>query len=272
MMQQQPKQPSSAKMIDPLTAVGALLSLIALTALITYAALILPGKLAAAGGPPDRFRVAATQQAQQLGAASPTSPVTNEDTSQLAPDGTSGATSLAASQTPQPSPSPAGPTPTTNPFGDWPLRGDSDYWLSIPNISLEAPIVAFSPRDVEVDGVTTLRLPVPNSFSVSWDARTAPPGGPGNTVLSGHSNAYGGVFGDLDQLVVGAEIALWSDLGVFSYYVTSIQYVEEKGQPLEVRYQNAANWLGASADTRVTLITCWPQSDSSMRLIIIATR
>jgi LPXTG-site transpeptidase (sortase) family protein len=271
MMQKPRQQPPSARTIDPLTAAGTLLSLIAATALVTYMALTLPGKLAAAGGPPDRFREAATQQAQQLASTSPTAPSTGE-ASQTTPGGTSRAETLSITGTPAPSVTPPGPTPTTNPYGDWPLRGESEYWLTIPNIHLESPIVAFSPREVEVDGITTMRLPVPNSFAVSWDARSAAPGGPGNTVLSGHSNAYGGVFGDLDQLAIGAEVALWSDLGVFSYYVTSIQYIEEKGQPLEVRYQNAANWLGASADTRVTLITCWPQSDSSMRLIIVATR
>jgi LPXTG-site transpeptidase (sortase) family protein len=271
MMQKQPQQPPGARTIDPLTAAGALLSLIAATALVTYGALTLPGKLSAAGGPPDRFRNAATQQAQQIGSASPTAASAGEE-SEAGLEVITEAAAESITGTPAPSPTPPGPTPTTNPYGDWPLRDSSDYWLTIPNIHLEAPIVAFSPREVEVDGFTTMRLPVPNSFSVSWDARSAPPGGPGNTVLSGHSNAYGGVFGDLDQLVVGAEIAVWSDLGVFSYYITSIQYVEEKGQPLEVRFQNAANWLGASADTRVTLITCWPESDSSMRLIIVATR
>src|SRR5688572_29492863 len=164
MMQQPPQQPPTARTIDPLTAAGALLSLIAATALVTYAALIVPGKLTAAGGPPDRFRDAATQQAQQIAEASPTAASTGE-ASQIALDGTHVGEVPSITGTPSPSATPPGPTPTTNPYGDWPLRGDSEYWLTIPNIHLESPIVAFSPREVEVDGISTMRLPVPNSFS-----------------------------------------------------------------------------------------------------------
>jgi LPXTG-site transpeptidase (sortase) family protein len=277
MSQSNSPQRPEARVIDPLTAVGALLVIIAATALITYAVLILPGKLQASEGPPDRFLEAATQQVAQLSAATSTSTEAVEATQDNSTQSTLEATATPVIQLPgtggQGSAGGVRPTPTINPYGDWPLRGmDADYWLSIPAINLEAPIVAFSPRENEIDGVTVLRLPVPNSFAASWDARSAAPGSPGNTVISGHSNAYGGVFGDLDQLGIGAEIALWSELGVFSYYISSIQYVEEKDVPLHQRYENARIWLGPSADTRVTLITCWPESDSSMRLIIVANR
>lgn len=271
-----PQRPE-ARVIDPLTAVGALLAIIAATALITYAALILPGKLQASEGPPERFQEAATQQAAQLTVVTNTPTELIEATQDQATREAAVPTSTQPVELPnngsQSSEGGMRPTPTINPYGDWPLRGmDADYWLTIPAINLEAPIVAFSPRENEIDGVTVLRLPVPNSFATSWDARSAAPGGPGNTVISGHSNAYGGVFGDLDQLGIGAEIAVWSELGVFSYYVSSVQYVEEKDVPLPQRYENARVWLGPSADTRVTLITCWPESDSSMRLIVVANR
>src|SRR5688572_22397913 len=62
------KQRLSGRTIDPITATGALLALIAVTALITYAALTVPSKLIAAEGPPEEFRIAATQQAQRLAA------------------------------------------------------------------------------------------------------------------------------------------------------------------------------------------------------------
>jgi LPXTG-site transpeptidase (sortase) family protein len=267
-------QQRPSRTIDPYTAVGALLALIAGTALLTYAALTLPGKIAAAGGPPEEFLIAATRQAAPMVGATPTTTLTidgteSANTTPLTNPTNEGVSDAGQAQSPGMSYQPTG---TPNPFGDWPFTGDSDYWLTIQAINLQAPIIAFTPREKDIDGLTVLRLPVPNSFAVSWDARSAEPGDPGNTILSGHSNAYGGVFGDLDKLQVGNEVALWSKLGVFSYYVSSVQYIEEKDQPIEVRYQNAQTWLGQSADTRVTLITCWPQSDSSQRLIVVATR
>jgi LPXTG-site transpeptidase (sortase) family protein len=269
-----PQQRPGEAVIDPITAAGALLALIAGTALVTYGALTIPARIAVASGPPEAFRVAATQQAAQLGASTPTA-------AQEAPDNqgqplTSSAgdptqTSGVESSGPSTTLDPPTPFPTLNPYGDWPFSGDVDYWLSIPRIRVEAPVMAFSPWEREIDGVAVLRLPVPNSYAVSWDARSAEPGFGGNTVLSGHSNLYGGVFGDLDQLTYGDEVALWSPYGVFSYYVSLIEYIEENNQPLEVRFQNA-QWLYQTTDSRVTLITCWPRSDSTQRLIVVATR
>ncbi len=260
-------------MVDPITAAGALLALVAGTALITYGLLTVPGKLAAAAGPPDEFRLAATQQAGEQVTPSPGITSTAES-----PGGqvSGSASTPAASATAMPEANnavPPAPTSTSNPYGNWPLAAavDADYWLSIPAIHLEAPVIGFMPWEREVEGAMVLRLPVPNSFAVSWDMRSSEPGFGGNTVLTGHSNLYGGVFGDLDLLNFGDEVALWSPYGVFSYYVSQIEYIEDNNQPLEVRLQNA-QWLQQTADQRVTLITCWPNNNSTHRLLVIATR
>lgn len=275
---------SIPRVIDPLTAVGGLLALSAATALITYLALITPGQLAAANGPPEEFLIAATRQARQAQAlqreeGGPTTVTPEGDA------GIAGTPEAGGEERPAPTP-PGGATvapavsgapgrgsqPTPNPAGDWPLPEwvEVAYWLSIPALNLEAPIIALTPREVEENGVTVLRLPVPNSYSVAWDATSAEPGFPGNTILTGHNNLYGAVFGELHQLNYGAEIAVWSEYGVFSYYVSTIEYLEEKDQPFEVRYQNA-QWLNDTPDDRLTLITCWPRS-ATHRLIIVATR
>jgi sortase A len=263
------EQHPSPRTIDPVSAIGVLLILIASTALITYAILIVPVQVAAQSGPPDEFRVAATRQAQMSVGGTNT------------PDGEQ-PTSITSGQPTQGSP--ATPvlditldadqiTTTPNPAGDWPLPDwvEVAYWLSIPAIGLEAPIIALVPAEREVEGVPVTRLLVPNSFSVSWDMTSAEPGFAGNTILTGHHNVYGGVFGDLHLLDYGAEIAIWSEYGVFSYYVSVIEYLPEDDQPLEVRYQNA-QWLNNTPDDRVTLITCWPNSTSTHRLIVVGTR
>ncbi len=253
--------------LDPLTATGVLFILVAATALITYVLLIAPGRLSAASGPPEHLRAAATRQAAEIA---------------LTPQGTA----LSGTSTPMPVRSAAQPTspslivalsdqaaPTLSPAETWPLADHVEvrYWISIPSLGLEAPVIALAPREVDNDGLIVTRLPVPNSYSVAWDSTSAEPGFVGNTVMTGHNNLYGAVFGDLHTINYGAEVAIWSEYGVFSYYVAIIEYVEEKDQPLDVRARNA-QWLNDTVDDRLTLITCWPRQQGTHRLIVVATR
>lgn len=253
--------------IEPLTAAGVLLIAISVTALITYAALVLPSKIVAAGGPPDEFIAAATQQSRQATQA-PTPLNTDEDEASM-PEA---AEDSAAGESEESAIVPT-LTPTENPRGDWPLPENVqvDYWISIPNIGLEAPIIALSPREREIDGVVVERLPVPHSYSVAWDASSAEPGFVGNTIMTGHNNLYGGVLQNLQNVQLGWEIAIWSEFGVFSYYVSTIEYVEEDDVAVEQRMKNS-HWLAPTGDNRLTLITCWPNVQSTHRLIVVATR
>ncbi len=245
--------------------------LVSATALATYLAITVPPRLAAASGPPEAFRVAATQQAQIN--PLPATPTPQE----MQP---------AAAEAPLPAPL-AGPTPTLlvaipsvrltptapSPAGEGagPSRGDERYWISIPAIGLEAPVMAYSPRRRDVDGVPVWRMLVPNTFAVGWDSTSAEPGWAGNTVMAGHNNLFGAVFGDLEKLSGGEEIAVWSEYGVFSYTVSEIMLLEEDGQPYEVRMQNA-QWINDTPDDRLTLVTCWPRNTYTHRLIVVATR
>ncbi len=163
----------------------------------------------------------------------------------------------------------ATPAPPSEDTGFAPVEGD--YWLSIPSLDLEAPIIAYAPRVREVEGIPVNRMLVPNTYAVGWDQRSAEPGFTGNTVLAGHNNTFGAVFGELNQIQAGAEISVWSEYGVFTYTVRETMLLEEEGQPIEVRRQNA-QWLNDTADDRLTLITCWPRNSYTHRFIVVATR
>lgn len=273
---------SRSRRISPLTAAGWLIAAIAATGLVTYALLTVPARLSAVSGPPEAFRAAATQQAAAIaqgttepeaGGGAAGSPVETElPESALAtatplsgPTPTFRVAIPSATETPTPAPTPdsAGFT-----LPDW---IEPDYWLSIPVLDLEAPVVGYGLRVHDVDGIPVERLPVPNTFAVGWDATSAEPGFAGNTVMAGHNNLYGAVFAGLADLQVGDEIAVWSDYGVFSYHVSQTMLLEEKDQPLDVRLQNA-QWLADTTDDRLTLITCWPRETYTHRLIIVATR
>lgn len=265
----QTKRPA-VLMIDPISAAGLLLILVAGTALATYLILIVPGRVEAQAGPPEEFLAAATRQAAEAGDAV-------EALAQSAESSPTPSPGISAELTPTPVGNPVvAPTitPTENPYGDWPLADevDVDYWVSIPSIGLEAPVIALAPREREVDGRIVNRLPVPNSFSVAWDSTSTEPGFVGNTVMTGHNNLYGAVFSRLSEIQPGWEIAVWSEYGVFSYYVTETLLLEEDSQPLDFRIGNASTYMGPSGDDRLTLITCGPGRESTHRYIVIATR
>lgn len=243
---------------SPLTVIGLTLIGVALAGLVLLIAVTarLPEPIPT-GGPPPHLVAAATMAATM--AMTPSPPVLLPQPPQQPPAGW---------QTPAASDIPADwITPTAGSAADYTISDSEDviYWLSVPAIGLEAPVVARTPTTNDM----YTSLPVPRAFAAAWDATSAEPGFPGNTVLTGHHNVYGRVFGRLADLNYGNEIALWSPLGVFSYYVTDIVLVEERGQPLDVRLEHTT-WIQPTDDVRVTLVTCWPMATNSHRLIVVA--
>jgi sortase A len=90
-------------------------------------------------------------------------------------------------------------------------------------------------------------------------------------VLSGHNNIRGMVFRRLSEINVGDEITLSVGDQDFTYTVLDRFIVREKGEPLAVRQANA-RWIGPFADTRLTLVSCWPFTNNTHRVIVIATK
>jgi sortase A len=105
--------------------------------------------------------------------------------------------------------------------------------------------------------------------AAGWHANSALPGHGSNVVLSGHHNLGAEVFRYLVDLEVGDQIILQADGRDYPYTVTDHFILPERGIPAEQRQQNA-QWILPTVDERVTLVTCWPYSDNSHRLIVIA--
>lgn len=150
-----------------------------------------------------------------------------------------------------------------------PLTGLAPERILIPSISLNAPIVPVHYREIEFNGQIYHQWRVPNEFAAGWQDTSARLGAPGNTVLNGHHNAYGRVFENLAALRQGDVIQVQAGEWEYRYAVAAKLLLPERGQPLEVRMENA-RWLATSADERLTLVTCWPAESNSHRLIIIA--
>lgn len=164
--------------------------------------------------------------------------------------------------TPEPTLTPS-PTPTPDPASLIPGR------LLIPVIGLDAPVVVVGWDTKEVNGQLVSNWIVPDAFAAGWHTTSALPGNPGNTVLNGHHNIHGEVFRNLEDLQAGDEIVIHTGRTVHYYSVTERHVLEEKNQPPEVREKNA-QFVLPTEDERLTLVTCWPYTNNTHRLIIVA--
>ncbi len=141
--------------------------------------------------------------------------------------------------------------------------------IRIPQIELDAPITPIGLQRIQLEDTTYFQWMVPAEFKVGWHNTSARLGQNGNTVLNGHHNIYGEVFRDIVDLNEGDTIFIDDKDTSFAYEVTDVLILEERDQPLAVRQENA-KWIGPTDDERVTLITCWPYTDNSHRVIVVA--
>ncbi|MCP4421120.1 MAG: sortase [Chloroflexi bacterium] len=143
--------------------------------------------------------------------------------------------------------------------------------IVIPSLAVDASVVDVGLSAFESGGQTYYQWQVPEAYEAGWHNTSAPLGQLGNTVLNGHHNIFGEVFGELVDLEIGEEIVLYDYDAEesFSYTVAEVQILEERDQPLAVRLENA-QWILPTNDERLTLVTCWPHSDNSHRLIVVA--
>lgn len=137
--------------------------------------------------------------------------------------------------------------------------------IVIPAIHLDAPIEMVGWNQVN-DGST---WNIPNHFAAGWLKTSAPLGQLGNTVLDGHHNMAGEVFRYLVDLKPGDVIDMYSGNRGFQFVVTGLHILPDRDQPIEVRRQNAA-WIQPTLDERLTLVTCWPYTSNTHRLIVVA--
>jgi sortase A len=140
--------------------------------------------------------------------------------------------------------------------------------LVIASLGIDTPVVPVMWATVKEGSQIYSMWQVAN-YAAGWHATSAEAGQPGNTVVSGHHNIKGEVFRYLSDVQEGAEVDLYVGDTLYRYYVEQKMIVKEKGEPLEVRQQNA-RWIGPSDDVRLTLITCWPYTNNTHRVIVVA--
>ena len=158
---------------------------------------------------------------------------------------------------PSPTPTPARPRATAAPTR-----------IVAPAIGLDAPVVEIGYRMTYLGDIPVAEWQEPAN-AAGFHIGSAYPGNPGNTVLSGHNNVQGEVFRYLVDLRAGDEVILYVGETAYRYRVSIKEILPEKGQPAEVRIANARR-IGPTDDERLTLVTCWPYTGNSHRVIVTA--
>ncbi len=140
--------------------------------------------------------------------------------------------------------------------------------IIIPAIGVDSSVVEVGTQVTEQDGQMVSEWQVAD-YAVGYHNTSALPGAPGNTVMTGHNNINGEVFRNLSDLKGGDEIFVLAGDRPYRYIVAQKLLVKEKGVPIEQRLQNAV-WIGPTADVRLTLVSCWPYTSNTYRVIIVA--
>ncbi len=148
------------------------------------------------------------------------------------------------------------------------LGGAQPSRLIIDSVGIDSPIIPVGWQVVEQSGNQYSIWQVADN-AVGWHKTSATLGQPGNTVMAGHHNVQGEVFRDLVNVEVGDRVVVYSGDQKFEYVVDLKTIVKEKGEPLEVRQRNA-QWISPTNDERLTFITCWPYTNNTHRVIVVA--
>jgi LPXTG-site transpeptidase (sortase) family protein len=112
-----------------------------------------------------------------------------------------------------------------------------------------------------------------DKYRVGHHQGTSNPGGGGNIVLAGHSGGRAYPFNDIFYLKAGDAIELYSNNQLYQYTVTDHILVDEVGQPLEKRLENA-RYIEPTSEEVVTMVACWPLTgpDKFKQRIIIRAK
>jgi sortase A len=71
------------------------------------------------------------------------------------------------------------------------------------------------------------------------------------------------------NLAIGDQVVVYDRERPYSYRVSQAELLPELDQPASVRQTNA-RWIEMTADERITLVTCWPYTGNSHRLVVVA--
>jgi sortase A len=141
--------------------------------------------------------------------------------------------------------------------------------LAIPVIGLNSSIVEIFPNEIVSSNGEVKSEWEPVADAVGHYSTSGNPMGGRNIVLSGHNNTLGEVFRDLEKLIPGDEIILFTEIGEYHYLVQKKYFIPYLG--FEADGDAKLQLFSAPQSSEmVTLISCWPYATNSHRIVIIA--
>ncbi len=138
--------------------------------------------------------------------------------------------------------------------------------ISIPAINLNVPVME---AHLAVYANGSAEWVLPKGRVAAWHNNSALLGEGGNLVLNGHNNIEGSVFARLQELKPGMQVIVRSKSRQITYRLDEKELLLERGQPMSVLLDHG-KYILPTGDDRLTLVTCWPNTDNSHRLIWIA--
>jgi sortase A len=170
---------------------------------------------------------------------------------------------------PTASPSPTAtlrPTPRPTPIH---APADSDPTrIQAPSIRLDTAVITVGIKEQYEKGVLTKIWEVAD-YAAGFHESMARPGHVGNTVISGHNNARGEVFRDIDKLKPGDEVYVWVGPSIYRYKVEAIYQLPMTDVSDAILAENH-RWIESTDDQRLTLVTCWPYWGVTHRTVVVA--
>ena len=154
------------------------------------------------------------------------------------------------------------PTPIHKPATGAPTH------ITAPAIDLDVPVVLVDIVETWQDGVSGKRWEVADQ-AAGFHRGTAWPGHVGNTVITGHNNIRGKVFGRIHKLEPGDEVHVLAGGVPYRYRVSEIHQVPIVGASSEDLEKNL-RWILPTGDQRLTLVTCGPAWSNTHRIVVVA--
>ena len=143
--------------------------------------------------------------------------------------------------------------------------------ILVPIIGLFYPVTPIENSFVEREGRDYRHWQGPHIVAGGWEASSAGLGVPGNTVIYGWQDVYGAPFKDVHKLLPLQVIQLKSGGEIFNYRIAFTAILEEPCQHMLLG-SAGERWVLPSLDERVTLITCYPETAYTHRVVVVALR
>lgn len=144
--------------------------------------------------------------------------------------------------------------------------------IVVPQINIDKKVVEVGWTVEQMAGQEVAVWDV-DKYRVGHHRGTSNPGAGGNIVLAGHSGGKAYPFNDIFYLKPGDLIELYSNNQLYQYNVSEHILVDEVGQPLEKRIENA-RYIEPTDQELITMVACWPLTgpDKFKQRIIIRAR